>query len=312
MERNKVVHNYRTFENLKTIDYKNIHDWSGRVSINRENEIRSSKLLIERTKDTPLLDWLNSKGYGVVGFEGLNREGSLDYLGQSGIPYTFYLIESWDRDSYVKYIEDHEGIGEDDLYKVFDLFDMDLDNLDIYGSSKSSKYEIKVDGSYIDIYQILDHYDENWNNLKKEIRISDEEIDYSRSGIFPFWASKVPLRFNSPPPSDSHAHRILCEIGLKCAQSEILKFIKIFKLNNYSDLIRRGSLDSNINRSDINHIIHFMNLSDVHMTKNEDLELAYNVYHNMYLGSKLFHENHENVKYELDPRLVDEFIFIKS
>lgn len=50
----------------------------------------------------------------------------------------------------------------------------------------------------------------------------------------------------------------------------------------------------------------------VHISKNEDLEISYEVYYNMYLGSKLFYENHENVEFKLDPRLVDEFIKQKT
>lgn len=310
---NKKIQDYKTFEELKFKTSKDIYNWSGKTPKHYGVEVEASNIIVSKIKNTPSLNWLNDRGYGVVVVEGEKRKGTLDNIGQTGVPYTFFLIPSWNKEDYINYIEDNFGSDKDEISNIFNILNMDVDSLEIYGKPKSAEYNVRLNNEEIDFHYILDFYEENkenWDDVKIEVSLIDDGSDLSGNNFYdyPFWGAKVPLRFDSFPNEGSNKYNVLCEYGLTMVKWEISKYLKATDNNKYSELVRRSGFDNDIIYTDTDILIKYMNLSNVHVTKNEDIIIARGVGYNMYQGSKLFEQNHSNARFSVSPGFVSEFL----
>tara|TARA_R110000772_G_scaffold5341_3_gene19170 strand:+ start:3094 stop:4077 length:984 start_codon:yes stop_codon:yes gene_type:complete len=313
--KNSKIQDYKTFEEIKTKSFKNLHNWSAETPEHHGVELEATNILVNKIKDTPSLNWLNERGYNIVVVDGEKRGGTLDNIGQTGVPYTFFLIPSWNKEDYIDHIEDDWGAIEEEVLNAFNILGMDIDNLDIYGSSKGSEYEIKLDGKEVEIWDVLKYYEENkerWDDVKKEISIvdgSDDDFRGSRyNDDYPFWGARVPLRFNRVPDKETKQYRIICEYGLTMLKWEISKYLKASGKDRYNDLCRHNPFDSDVIYRDDDAVVTYMNLSNVNITRNEDLKMACKAGDNMYQGGKLFEQNHQEARFKVSPEFVVRFM----
>jgi hypothetical protein len=313
--KNTKIQDYKTFEEIKTKSFKNLYNWSAQTPEHHGVEIEASNIIVKKFDGkTPLLDWLQNEGYGVRTHRWDSGERGnpklLDHLGQSGIPYKFYLMPVWNK---VNFTEDFEGNfsdHDDDIVKFFELFERDFDDLDIYGRDITSKYEIKINGEKIEIYNFLDFHEENKEELdsfKIELSIVEEDGNDDMIDECPHWGGKVPLRFNTQPSEGSTEYNTICEYGLIRIKSEIGKLIKAHGYTSYSNLARNGYMDRLLER-ETDTLIKYMNLSNVHVTRNEEIKIASTVSENLRKGSKLFDENHSDRLHRIDVNLVSRFL----
>lgn len=311
---NKKIKDYKTFEELKFKNSKDMYNWSAITPKHYGVEIEATNLLVKKLSGkTPHLDWVHSEGFSVRvhKFDDNKRGNSkfLEHLGQKGVPYRFYLIPSWNKENFLEHLE-NDGMDEEEVSKTFSLLGIDdIDDLEIYGKSVETHYKIKIDNEEIDLNYILDLYEDNideWGNFKIEVSI-ESLGDLDMMDECPFWGAKAPLRFNNIPGEGSNEYNVLCEYGLMMVRFEIGKLIQSGGYDSYYKLASGGMSDDIIDR-DTDMLIKYMNLSKVHISKNEDLRIAVEVSYNIYKGTKLFDENHKDRRYKIDMDLVSRFL----
>lgn len=300
------IKNYKQFEStFDKIKFSELNNWRQK---SKSNFTEASKIIVSRM-ETPILQWINDRGYTIEIKKGEPRGGALKYLGD-GLPYTFYLKSSWTKEKFIHYLEE----GDVDPEQWANTLGFDLDDLEIYGTPQSTSYLITRDGEgYGDLNVSMyneDRYDdeEPWEDgvIKVELEYDDNGDTF---GDYPLWGAKVPLTFNVQPKKNSKEYDVLCEFGLFFLKVEIAKFIKIGNYSGYDDFIKDNHIyDYNLG-DNMEEVIEYMNLSNIHIKKNEDLPIAYGVLTNtLRQGSKLIEENHKQRKYKVPVSVVKDFL----
>ena len=311
------VDKFKTFESetMKTMRYKDMYQWGKRYGVNdnSENETKATELIVKsmKSKGTPHLDWINNKGFSIDVRDGSTRNASgnltvLDHLGMAGLPYTFYLVPSWNKSSFIEYLLDECRVEEDDISKLMGILNWDIDDLEIYGKPKNYFY------SFNGGYQLEEVSEELLRG--EEFKYTIDESSDIDIGDCPLWGALVPLRFNGGVPSEgSSDHNMLCEYGLIMIRNQINKLMLCTGSTKYDQLEQKMPSDRDIMSRDTNFLISYMNKSNVHISKNEDLEMAALTADHLYQASKLFHENHEkyNRRFSIPKSLVSDFLTLK-
>jgi hypothetical protein len=265
-------------------DFKN--SWS--VKGNEENISKASDMVSDTIKHTKLLDWIESKGYGVRYSYGQDFKDGADYekMGQMGYIYTFYLYKTATDEQIKEYLE---GLGDfENVDEVVEYFG-DKIRKELEGNFTGvsfEPYELDSEGNLI--------FDEN-----TKVVIESDDIDEPIH-----WFGLVPL-------NDSAINkRKICEFGLFRAQTELLKLIGSTRSIGFEDLSRNFSdLEYNISFGDPGIIINYMNLSNIHMKKNEDLELATQTQYMLYKTHKLINEISDGrTFFKIPTKIIEEFI----
>ena len=306
------IDNFKTYEsNMKTRSFKNLHSW-GKTDHHEENELEATGHIIKelKSKGTPHLDWINSKGYSIHVEYGNYRNDDLNNLGMDGVDYTFYLVPSWTKELY---LEDsyNDNLTEEEVTNFLNTIGLDINDMPIYGKSKSNILYFGIEGDNDDsisaqLSEIIDWVKDERIELSKVVyKIEENEIDY---GDCPLWGAKVPLRFNRFPSEGSEDHNALCEYGLILIRHQIRKLMLSTGSSRYEDLERNmGDRSDNI-AWEPELIVNYLNKSDIHVTKNEDIINASKTSYNLYQGHKLFYENHVARNFKIPKSLVSQFL----
>lgn len=303
------VDNFKTYEsNMKTRSFKNLHSW-GKTEQHTENELEATGHIIKglKSKGTPHLDWINSKGYSISVEEGHYRNDELSNLGMDGVDYTFYLIPSWTKESYLP-DQYYGGFYEEEATSFLQSIGLDINDLPIYGKSKNHTLYFGIDGGDInaELGEIFhNNTDEDFDPSKVVYKIEERELDYTEC---PLWGAKVPMRFNRFPSEGSEDFTMLCEYGLVMIRHQIGKLMLATGTKRYEDLERNLGQRSDIIAWEPQLLVNYLNKSDLHVTKNEDIIEASKTSYNLYKGHKLFYENHEVRDFRIPKSLVSQFL----
>lgn len=296
---------------FKTYKYKDMYKW-GSTEQHIKSELDYTKDLIKKIKGegTPQLDWINSKGYDIIIEEGATNKGYLDNLGMNGYDYTFYLVSSWTKESFLEYISDY--ITEDKEFVNFmGLIGLDIDDLPIYGRKKSDNFIFEYDGDEYDGYGYQElvqiSKEDGFDISKLGYGIKESDIEHSEC---PLWGAKVPMRFNMFPSEGSESYRIVCEYGLSMIRHQIGKLMLSTGVKRYEDLESKMPSEPDMIYSDTEFLINYLNRSNLHVSKNEDIEDASRTGYNLYKAYKLFYENHTERRFRIPKSLVSEFLLI--
>lgn len=274
-----------TFKTKKFSDFKN--SWS--VKGNEDNISIASDMIAKKIKETKLLNWIESKGYGVTFNKGQDFKDGADYekMGQIGYIYTFYLHKTA-TDEQIKEYLDGKFNNVDEIVEYFgDEIRSKLDGN--FSEVSFEPYELDDDRNLI--------FDEN-----TKIEVESDNVDEP-----PHWNAMVPLN------NSMGNFRKICEFGLYRAQTELLKLIKSTGSNSFDSLSNNLREFSEYNIStNPSHLIEYMNLSNIHVKKNEDIKLATDVQYMLYKTHKLIAEIDAGDNFfKIPSKLIEEFIRVE-
>lgn len=269
-------------------DFKN--SWSSKS--NKENVKKASEIISKDIKETKLLDWIESKGYGVkFNFGQHFKDGAnYDMMGQQGYFYTFYLYELTNRYNIEKYL-----INEYNLSNTKEVLDEFSDEI----------IEKVGDGYFRGVEFIPMEFDGNKLIFDENTEIEVDVDTPDETDSLPHWNAMVPIN-----PNDSY--RKICEFGLFRAKSELSKLYLMTGVTNFYDLNNKLSSSFsgyNIDSGSSDELVKYMNKSSIYMNKNEDLDKAIDTNYMLYKTSKLIMEIADPSEFFKIPyNLINEFL----
>ena len=270
-------------------DFKN--SWSNKD--NQTNLNIASDKISDMIKETPYLNWLEEKGYGVRFSKGqdFNDGANYDTMGQQGALYTFYLYKQ----------------ATDEIIRDYLINNGEIKNVDEVVEYFGDRIRKEIGDNNFDSVDFEPFNVDEEDNLifdeKTEIKVYSD----SYGEDLPHWNAMVPLY------DSGKNHRKICEFGLFRARWELLKLIKITGSKGVRTLFDKISYFQEYHISGRSgsdeQLVEYMNMSDVHMTKNEDLEKAIDTKYMLYKTHKLLDEiaTHDNF-FEIPIEILEEFV----
>jgi hypothetical protein len=266
------------FKTKKFSDFKN--NWS--IKGNSENLNKASKIIASNIKSTPLLDWIESKGYKVEFETDVNKSCDFSYMGQDGNPYEFYLIETWTDEKLLKHLG-HDWMGYENAEELVNLFGDEIRNGG-EGSFEFSPEETDDDGNLIH---------------DGDTKVIHKGSTRNRDGVR--WSAYCPLGTDET--------RKLCEFGLFRAKTELLKMIGSTGTKNFDTLNKEMGYFDGRSLGDEGVIAKYMTYSNIHLRKNEDLDKATGTSYMLYKTSKLLSEISDNDRdFYVPMDILEEFV----